>query len=197
MVWRQRPRASVIQICWIAPDPSMSASVNVSPGWMITNGETFQPWPRSRAICAAGPSVDMPPLPFSPLKFSGEIERDLALESLARLPRLRPRPLKSAIQRLRLCLQKAAGGERAHQRAGAEGPGRGLGGKADLVDERAEFVRGDPHHVARQVGEALARSAPIGGRHVHRAEEQHEAVRVLMLGSAGRSDQLQRIAADA
>src|ERR1700761_2315835 len=128
MVWRQRPRASVIQICWIAPEPSMSASVNVSPGWMITNGETFQPWPRSRAICAAGPSVDLPPAPFSPVKFSGEIERDFALESRARLPRLRPRPLKSAIRELRGVGREAARVQRKHQRAGAEGPGRRLGG---------------------------------------------------------------------
>src|ERR1700761_7746664 len=151
MVWRQRPRASVIQICWIAPEPSMSASVNVSPGWMITNGEPFQPWPRSRAICAAGPSVDMPPAPFSPVKFSGEIERDLALESRARLPRLRPRPLKSAIQGLRWGGKQAARRQRAHQGARAEGPGRRLGGKADHVDQRAELLRCDPHHVAWQV----------------------------------------------
>ena len=30
------PRASVIQICWIAPWPAMSASVNVAPGSMTT-----------------------------------------------------------------------------------------------------------------------------------------------------------------
>src|SRR5580658_9712843 len=97
MVWRQRPRASVIQICWIAPEPSMSASVKVSPGWMITNGETFQPCPRSRAALAAGPSVDMPPLPFSPVKFSGLIERVFARDRRERLPRLRFRPLNSVM----------------------------------------------------------------------------------------------------
>jgi hypothetical protein len=33
----------VSQICWMAPAPSMSASVNVSPGSIFTEGETFQP----------------------------------------------------------------------------------------------------------------------------------------------------------
>src|SRR5579871_1508688 len=97
MVWRHLPPASVIQICWIAPEPSMSARVNVSPGWMMTKGETFQPCPRPRAALAAGPSVAMPPLPFSPVKFSGLIERVLALDRRARLPRCIPRPLNSVI----------------------------------------------------------------------------------------------------
>ena len=34
----------------------------------------------------------MPPLPFSPVKFSGEMERDSAFESLARFPRFVFRP---------------------------------------------------------------------------------------------------------
>jgi hypothetical protein len=43
---------------------------------MRTDGETFQPWPSSRAAFLPVPSVAMPPLPFSPVKFSGLIERD-------------------------------------------------------------------------------------------------------------------------
>ena len=80
MKWRQGP-VGVIQMCWIAPGPSISARVKVSPGLMLTEGEIFQPWPRSRATLAPVPSVAMPPLPFSPVKFSGLIERVFALES--------------------------------------------------------------------------------------------------------------------
>src|SRR5512133_1212564 len=84
----------VIQICWIAPGPSISAIVNVSPGLILTYGFTFQPCPRSRAALYAfavfGLSLSagsaIPPLPFSPLKFSGLIERVLASDSLLRLP---------------------------------------------------------------------------------------------------------------
>ena len=42
------------------------------------------------------PSVAMPPLPFSPVKFSGEIDRVRALDSLQRLLRLTPRPENDA-----------------------------------------------------------------------------------------------------
>ncbi len=83
----------VIQICCIAPGPPMSASSKVSPALMVTQGEIFHPWPRSRAHAAPFPSVAMPPLPFSPLKFSGESERLFALERRGRFPRLRPSPL--------------------------------------------------------------------------------------------------------
>src|SRR6516225_2432764 len=58
-----------------------------------TNGDTFQPWPRSRAAPLAGPSVDMPALPFSPVKFSGPMERVLAFETRLKLPRFKSRPL--------------------------------------------------------------------------------------------------------
>ena len=43
MVKRQLP-VGVIHICWIAPGPSMSAIVNVSPGLMMINGFTFHPF---------------------------------------------------------------------------------------------------------------------------------------------------------
>jgi hypothetical protein len=42
---------------------------------------------KTKAEKAAGPSVDIPPLPFSPVKFSGLIERDLACDRRERLPR--------------------------------------------------------------------------------------------------------------
>src|SRR3954464_7031607 len=71
----------------------MSARVKVVPGSMRTNGDSFQPRPRSRAQAAAGPSVDIPPLPFAPVKFSGLIERDFAFDRRERLPRDMPRPL--------------------------------------------------------------------------------------------------------
>ena len=88
--------AGVIQICWIAPEPSISARVKVVPALMRTEGETFQPWPSSRAAFLPVPSVAMPALPFSPVKFSGLIERDWALDSRERLPRFMSRPLKAA-----------------------------------------------------------------------------------------------------
>src|ERR1700683_5481041 len=80
--------AGVIQICWTAPGPVMSARVKVEPAATLTIGETFHPWPRSRAAFLAAPSTDIPPLPFSPVKFSGLIERDWASERRKRWPRL-------------------------------------------------------------------------------------------------------------
>ncbi len=73
--------AGVIQICWMQPGPLISASVKVVLALMRTEGETFQPWPRSRAAFLPVPSVAMPALPFSPVKFSGLIERDWAFET--------------------------------------------------------------------------------------------------------------------
>src|SRR5437016_817392 len=73
----------VIQMCWIAPGPAMLQSVKVFPGSIRTLGEIFQPTPSSRAAFLPVPSVAMPALPFSPVKFSGLIDRDLALLSLA------------------------------------------------------------------------------------------------------------------
>src|SRR5579859_6447322 len=96
MLCRQLP-VGVIQICWIAPAPLISANRRVSPGEMRIDGEIFQPLPKSRAAFAPVPSVAMPPLPFSPVKFSGLIERDLALDSRARLPRVSPSPLYVAM----------------------------------------------------------------------------------------------------
>src|SRR5580658_7674783 len=80
--------AGVIQICWMAPGPAMSARVKVERAATLTIGETFHPWPRSRAAFLAAPSTDIPAFPFSPVKFSGPIERVWASERRKRLPRL-------------------------------------------------------------------------------------------------------------
>src|SRR5690349_19610651 len=53
---------------------------------MRIEGDTFQPCPSSRAALAPVPSVAMPPLPGSPLKFSGLMERVTAFDSRDRLP---------------------------------------------------------------------------------------------------------------
>src|SRR4029077_5814024 len=71
---RQFP-VGVIQICWIAPEPLISATVEVTPEAISTDGLIFQPWPSSRAALAPVPSVAVPPFPFSPVKFSGLIDK--------------------------------------------------------------------------------------------------------------------------
>src|SRR6516162_5343300 len=81
---------------WMAPGPWMSATTYVAPAATSFDGETFQPRPRSRAGPAPVPSVAMPPRPFSPVGFSGLIDRVRAVDSRARLPRPRPNPLKPA-----------------------------------------------------------------------------------------------------
>src|SRR6476660_3961139 len=73
-------------MCWMAPGPAMSASVNVSPALISTDGETFQPLPRSRAARAPVPLIAWPPPPFAPVKFSGLIDRVFARESRLRSP---------------------------------------------------------------------------------------------------------------
>src|ERR1700752_4688435 len=70
----------------------MSPSSKVSPGATRFEGEIFHPRPSPRAWIAPVPSSAMPPLPFSPVGFSGLIERDFAEDSRDRLPRCNPRP---------------------------------------------------------------------------------------------------------
>ena len=77
---RQVP-VGVIQICWIAPGPMISATTYVVPAAISTDGLIFQPLPRSRAAFAPVPSLAAPPLPFSPVGFSGLIDKVRALES--------------------------------------------------------------------------------------------------------------------
>ena len=71
----------------------ISARVALLSGAMWMLGETFQPWPSSRAAAAPVPCVARPPCPGAPPGFSGLIERVTASESSARLPRLSPNPL--------------------------------------------------------------------------------------------------------
>ena len=94
---RQNPGKAVIQICWIAPGPWISATVNVWCGSIRTEGDTFQPRPRSFAATAPVPSVAMPPAPLAPVKFSALIERDFARDRRARLPMPSPRPLNGCV----------------------------------------------------------------------------------------------------
>src|SRR6476659_8782155 len=96
-------------MCWIAPDPLMSARVKVCPGWITTDGEIFHPTPRSFASLLPVPSVAMPPLPFAPVKFSGEMDRDLALESRGRSPR----PVTTPSKRPEDCAAAVPGAARA------------------------------------------------------------------------------------
>ena len=93
---RQLP-VGVIQMCWMAPGPLMSARVKVLLALMCTDGETFQPCPSSRAALLPVPSVAIPPLPFSPLKFSGLIDRVLALLRRARPLSVLFSPLNSGV----------------------------------------------------------------------------------------------------
>src|SRR5271154_2902432 len=109
---RQRTWAGVIQICWIAPGPSIAPKAICWPGSMRTDGEIFQPRPRPRAWMAPVPSVAIPPPPFSPVKFSGLIERDLASERRERLPRFIPSPEKRSTIVCDLRLLDAAGLDR-------------------------------------------------------------------------------------
>ena len=71
----------VIQICWMAPGPVISASVKVACAATFANGETFHPCPSSRAGPRAGPFVDIAAMPFSPVKFSGLMDRDCAFDT--------------------------------------------------------------------------------------------------------------------
>ena len=55
-----------------------------------------------RAQAADAPSMDIPPLPFSPVGFSAEIERVCAEESLLKLPMFMPNPLNAMCRLLRI-----------------------------------------------------------------------------------------------
>src|SRR5271166_298488 len=87
----------VIQICEIAPAPAISARTFTSPGSMTTYGATFHPRPSLRAGLLVGSGSAIAPLPFSPVGFSGLIERLSASERIARFPICMPSPLNDAI----------------------------------------------------------------------------------------------------
>jgi len=63
------------------PGPAISANVTVVLAWTRMAGDTFQPRPNSRVAALPSPSVAMPPWPFSPVRFSGLIDRDCAGET--------------------------------------------------------------------------------------------------------------------
>src|SRR5438552_853650 len=92
--------ATVFQICWMAPGPSISARVTVVFAGTWIEGDTFHPCPSSRAATAPVPSRAIPALPFSPVKFSALIERVFAFDNRERLPRLMFSPLNAAIASL-------------------------------------------------------------------------------------------------
>ena len=63
-------------MCLITPGPATSATVCVPPAVISTDGDTFQPGPRSLAAAAPVPVVAPPPAPLPPAGFSGLTERD-------------------------------------------------------------------------------------------------------------------------
>src|SRR4030095_6328659 len=87
MEYLQLP-VGVIQICCIATGPAVPGIVYVSLYLMVTNGFTFQPWPNSLAALCALPfsRVAIPPLPGSPVGFSGLIDLVVALLNRKRFP---------------------------------------------------------------------------------------------------------------
>src|ERR1035438_401595 len=89
---RQLP-VGVIQMCLIQPAFSITARVKTVLDLITILGLNFQPGPSSLAGPAPVPVVALPPSPFSPVKFSGLMERDIALESRYRLPMLPSIPL--------------------------------------------------------------------------------------------------------
>jgi hypothetical protein len=81
-------------MCFIAPGPFILAISKVSPGCNMIEGDTFQPCPpRSDAAFDPVPCTAIPPLPFSPVKFSAQIDLDCASDSLLKLERSDPNPL--------------------------------------------------------------------------------------------------------
>src|SRR6202000_2737679 len=92
MAERQLP-VGVIHICCMAPGPVISAMINVVFDFITTLGLTFQPWPSSLAASLPVPVMAMPPLPFSPVKFSGLMERLLASDTWYKLLKLLFKPV--------------------------------------------------------------------------------------------------------
>jgi len=97
--------SGAIQHIWMTPTGTWRYSILR----MYWDGEIFQPTPRSRASLLPVPSAAAPPLPFSPVKFSGEMERDRAFESRGRSPS----PLTPPSNRCGDCARANADAERA------------------------------------------------------------------------------------
>src|SRR5271170_1275200 len=96
MLERHGP-VGVIQICAIAPAPLISAITFASPGSITTYGETFHPRPSFRAGLFDLSGCAIAPLPFSPVGFSGLIDRLSAVERIERLPMCMPSPLNDTL----------------------------------------------------------------------------------------------------
>src|SRR5580658_2539364 len=86
---RQLP-VGVNQMLRMEPGPVISARVKVVLLLISMEGETFQPWPNSREACEPVPLVAMPACPFSPVKFSGLMERDSTLSRRKIFSKLTP-----------------------------------------------------------------------------------------------------------
>src|SRR5215470_11424148 len=92
MELRQTP-VGVIQICCMDPGPVISAMVKLVWAFISTDGLTFHPFPKSLAADSPVPFSAMPPFPFSPLKFSGLIERLFASDNRKIMERFDSIPL--------------------------------------------------------------------------------------------------------
>ena len=79
----------------------MSASVKVVAGLDDDEGRDLPALAEVARLRRRGPSVAMPPLPFSPVKFSGLIERVCAFDRRDRLPRCRPNPENAMMSSIR------------------------------------------------------------------------------------------------
>src|SRR5690606_18044647 len=66
------------------------------------------------------------------------------------------------------------------KRAHAEGPGRDAIAQAHAVDQRPQARRGNAHHVALAMREAAALPGAVLRGREHGAQEQHEAVGILV-----------------
>src|SRR4051812_36618202 len=101
----------------------------------------------------------------------------------------------SVIRRAPLACQQPPRGKVAHQRARSKLPRRRVARRRYNVRQRAEFRARDPHLIADLVGEPAPGLVTVLGRREQGTEEQHEAVRIMMLAER-LADQLGRIAAD-
>src|ERR1700722_7096853 len=87
-------------------------------------------------------------------------------------------------------------GEIAHQRAGAEGPGRAIAGMAHAIGQAAKLVGRHRDDIAFLVSEPLAGRLTVGDRREHRPEKERGAVGILMARPDHLTDEVFRIAAD-
>src|SRR5208283_461396 len=104
--------------------------------------------------------------------------------------------------RRRLCrwwlssLAQIAPREVPHQRSRTEGPGRDAIAAIDAVYQGAERWRRHGHDVADRVGESLARTESILRGREHRAQKEHQAIGILMVGADRLPHQVERVATD-